>query len=139
MALFIASAFALFGKSHALLIGAGSYLVTSQVLRRGLSAAHREGIAELRRGNLESSIEAFKRSYDFFSHHSWLDRFRYLTLLSSSAYSYREMSLCNVAFLNGQLGRRDEAIAWYRRALQEFPTCSLARASLNLMTQPETP
>jgi hypothetical protein len=58
MALFIASAFALFGKSHALLIGAGSYLVTSQVLRRGLSAAHREGIAELRRGEASSKFRA---------------------------------------------------------------------------------
>jgi tetratricopeptide (TPR) repeat protein len=130
MAVLIATAFRVVGQPYAALVGPASYLLLSQLLRRTLAASHRRGMRELRRGNLERAIAAFQESYAFFGRHVWVDRFRYLTLLSSSAYSFREMALCNIAFLHAQLGRREEAIHWYQRALREFPACSLARTSL---------
>ena len=139
MALLIATGFLLFGKPDGLLFGVGAYLVLSQLLRRVLPAAHRRGIRELRRGDLEQAIKSFEESYDFFSRHRWIDRFRYLTMLSSSAYSFREMAMCNVAFLHGQLGRPADSLAWYRRALQEFPTCSLARTALTFIAGIQDP
>jgi hypothetical protein len=139
MALLVGAAFVVVGGQYAFLTGVGSYLLLSQVLRRTLSASHRRGIRLLRRGHLEPAIEAFHDSYLFFGRHPWVDRFRYLTMLSSSAYSFREMALCNIAFLHGQLGRAPEAIAWYRRALEEFPTCSLARTSLAFITAIQAP
>ena len=117
---------------HAPLMGVGFYLVLAQGLRLSIASAHRRAIRLLRRGRMEEAIQAFHESYRFFSRHTWVDLFRSLTLLSSSAYSYREMALCNIAFLHAQLGRREEAISWYRRALEEFPGCSLARTSLAL-------
>jgi hypothetical protein len=138
MALLIGAAFAVVGGQYAVLIGPVAYLLISQALRRTVAASHRLGIRLLRRGDPEGAIRAFHDSYSFFSRHPWVDRFRYLVMLSSSAYSFREMALCNIAFLHGQLGRADEAVAWYRRALEEFPTCSLARASLAFVTAIKT-
>jgi tetratricopeptide (TPR) repeat protein len=130
MATLIALASLTLRADHAVFAGAATYLLLSQLLRRTITADHRRGVRLLRSGELEAAIAAFERSYDFLSHHSWLDRFRYLTLLSSSAYSYREMALCNIAFAHAQLGRADQSIAWYSRALREFPNCALAKTSL---------
>ena len=134
MAALMALASLVLPAEHAVLVGAASYLLLSQILRRFIAHEHRRGVQLLRNGRLEAAIGAFERSYQFFSRHPWLDRLRYLTLLSSSAYSYREMALCNIAFLHGQLGHADQSIAWYSHALGEFPNCALARTSLAFVT-----
>lgn len=115
---------------EALIAGAATYLLGSQVLRRVLAADHNNGIKHLHAGQPEEAIQAFMASYDFFSRHPWVDRLRYLTLLSSTAYSYREMALCNIGFIHLQQGRGEEALEWYRKALAEFPKCHLAKVAL---------
>jgi tetratricopeptide (TPR) repeat protein len=79
------------------------------------------------------AIAEYEKAYEFFSRHSWLDRFRYLTVLSSSAYSYREAALCGIAFAYSQMGDGANAAKFYQRALTEFPGCAVARTSLKAM------
>ena len=44
------------------------------------------------------AINEFQKSYDFFEKNQWVDKYRYLTLLTASKSSYREMALNNIAF-----------------------------------------
>lgn len=79
------------------------------------------------------AISYFQKSYDFFQRYSWLDRFGYLVLLNSSAISYREMALNNIAFSYGQAGDGENAKEYYEKTLLEFPNSTLACAGLNLL------
>ncbi|HEX7447932.1 MAG TPA: hypothetical protein VF306_10325 [Pirellulales bacterium] len=53
--------------------------------------------------------------------------------MSSSAISYREMALCNIAFCYAQLGNGENAELYYRRTLDEFPDSGLADAALRMI------
>lgn len=46
------------------------------------------------------AIDKFQRSYGFLEKYPWLDKYRFITMLDSSARSYREMALCNIAYSN---------------------------------------
>ena len=111
-------------------VGAGTYLLYSQVCRRLVTRRIRRGFRLLKRNALAEAIAEYEKAYEFFSRHSWVDRFRYVTLLSSSAYSYRETALCSIAFAYSQMGDGANAAKFNRRALAEFPDCAVARTSL---------
>lgn len=110
-----------------------TYLALSFVLRFGIPRAHRRGIKLMRKGMFREAIPYFEESYSFFSRHEWVDKWRYITLLSSSAMSYREMALCNIAFAYGQAGEGLKSKEYYEKALSEFPDSALARTALNMI------
>jgi tetratricopeptide (TPR) repeat protein len=120
-------------RSTGLAAGAGAYLVLSRGLKAALARDHARGIRLLHEGRFEEAIAAFETSHAFFSAHPRLDRWRYLTLLSSSAYSYRELALCNIAFAHLQSGRVEPALSAYRQAVAAFPGCALARHSIQAL------
>ena len=101
-----------------ILIGAAAYLVLSFALRRLIPRDHRAGIALLRREMFADALPHFERSYEFFTRHRWLDDWRFITLLSSSRVSYREMALLNVAYCYGQTGYGERSRAYYQRVAQ---------------------
>jgi tetratricopeptide (TPR) repeat protein len=113
--------------------GAGIYLLYSLLSRRLVTRRIRRGFRLLKQQAFPEAIAEYEKAYDFFSRHAWLDRFRYLTVLSSSAYSYREAALCGIAFAYSQMGDAANAVKFYRRALTEFPDCSIAQTSLKAM------
>ena len=114
-------------------VGAGIYLVYSQVCRRLVTRRIRRGLRFLKQQDFPAAIAEYEKAYEFFSRHSWLDRFRYITVLSSSAYSYREIALCSMAFAYAQMGDGTNAVKLYQRAVQEFPDCAVARTSLKAL------
>src|SRR4051812_3023465 len=81
-----------------ILYGALTYLVISFVLRTFIPKDHRRGMALVKQKRYAEAIPFFKNSYTFFTKNLWIDKYRYLTLFSSSAISYREMALNNIAF-----------------------------------------
>ena len=113
-----------------LFVGAGIYLLYSQICRRLVTRSNRRGFQLLKQGAFSQAIAEYEKGYEFFSRHPWIDRYRYLTLLSSSAYSYREIALCSIAFAYAQMGDGANAVRFYERALSEFPDCAIARTSL---------
>ncbi|UPT66229.1 MAG: hypothetical protein M0D57_17375 [Sphingobacteriales bacterium JAD_PAG50586_3] len=81
----------------------------------------------------KDAISYFVKSYDFFNYYSWVDKYRYITLLSSSLMCYREMALNNIAFCYGQIGEGQLAEEYYLRTLSEYPDNEMAKAALNLI------
>jgi tetratricopeptide (TPR) repeat protein len=113
-----------------LAFGALAYVVYSNGSKRLIARSHRRGMRRVKSGQYEDAIRDFEESYAFFSKHSWLDRFRSITMLESSAIGYREMALSNIAFCYAQLGDGRQTKAYYERALVEFPNSAIAKFSL---------
>ena len=83
------------------------------------------------------AIDKFQRSYGFLEKYSWLDKYRFITMLDSSARSYREMALCNIAYSYVQLDDPVSALKYYERALDEFPQSEMAQSGLEYIAQIE--
>ncbi|MEM7571703.1 MAG: hypothetical protein AAF433_02330 [Bacteroidota bacterium] len=122
-----------FTETEFILYGALTYLVLSQLLKRLIPRAHRRGMASVKAEDYHNAITHFQNSYDFFNKNDWIDRYRYLTLLSSTKMSYREMALNNMAFCYGQIGDGQTAKAYYERTLAEYPESGMAKAGLRLL------
>ena len=115
------------------MMGAVLYMLWSFLARAVVTRTYRSGVRLMKKGKFREAIPKFQAALTFFDRHSWIDRFRYLALLSNSRMSYREMSMCNVAFAHSQLGEGREAKALYERALAEYPDSGIAQAALNLI------
>ncbi|MBW3624936.1 MAG: tetratricopeptide repeat protein [Armatimonadetes bacterium] len=122
----------------ALIAGAVTYLLYSRGSRTLLTREHLRGMRAVRRGRFTEAIPHFEASYDFFTRHPWIDRWRYVVLLSANAIPYREMALCNIAFCYAQLDDKERTLAYYERALEEFPGSAVARASLQRLRVAES-
>jgi hypothetical protein len=120
-------------------IGALCYLGLSITLRRTISRDHRSGIRKMRREQFRDAIHAFERSVAFFERHPWIDSFRWITLLSASSMTYREMGLVNIAFAYSQHGNGEKSRAYYEMCIKEFPGNGIALSALRLMDSVNKP
>src|SRR6266542_5875888 len=106
------------------------YLLYSFGSKALLLRYHREGIHLIKRQAFHEAIDAFQMSYGFLEKHPWLDKYRFITMLDSSALSYREMALCNIAYSYAQLDERVAASEYYKKALEEFPESEMAQSGI---------
>lgn len=126
------------GIVEPIVTGAAAYLIILLVLRKRVALDHRKGINLFKKSAYAEAIPHFEKSYAFFNKHSWIDRWRYIVLLSSSKISYREMALLNIAFCHGQTGNGPESKKVYEQTLQEFPDSEMAKAALNMIESVQT-
>ncbi|RAK66933.1 tetratricopeptide repeat protein [Hymenobacter edaphi] len=119
--------------ANAWALGAATHLLLAWVLRGSLGRYHQQGIRLVKQEKFAEAIPCFEQSYHFFQRHTWIDRWRYLTMLSAGKMSYREMALNNIAFCYGQVGNGQQAKAYYEQALREFPGSGLAKAGLRML------
>ena len=110
--------------------GAAIYLIYSFGSRALLLKNHRRGISLNKLDCYQDAINEFRLSYEFLSRYSWLDKYRFITMLASSAVSYREMALCNIAYSYARLNEMGAALQAYRRVLQEFPESEIAKGGI---------
>jgi hypothetical protein len=115
------------------IIGAVAYLLISITLRKLIARYHRSGIAKVRQKLFKEAIPCFERSYNFFSCYPWLDKYRYIFLLSSSRSSYKEMALLNIAFCYSQIGEGLRSKEVYNQVLSEFPGSEMAASALRML------
>jgi len=118
---------------EALFCGSLTYLIISFCLRTLLTKSFRQGMKLVKRQDFSDAIPFFEKSVDFFTRNRWLDKFRCITLLSSSKMSYKEMGLCNIAFCYAQIGDGIKAKEYYKRALEEFPNSGIALTALKFI------
>jgi tetratricopeptide (TPR) repeat protein len=111
---------------------AAVYFSISYSLRRLLvPKAHREGIALIKEENFEAAIPCFQKCVDFFTRHAWIDKYRAMTMFVSSKRTFREISLCNMAFCMLQSQKVNEAKRIYDEVLIEYPENTIARSAIN--------
>jgi len=107
------------------------FCVIALVLRITIPKSHRKGMKALKQNDFELAIVHFKESVDYFTRNRWVDKYRVITVLSSSKMSFREMGLCNIAFCYSQTGQAEKAKALYEEILEEYPDNGIAYYSLN--------
>lgn len=117
----------------ALFLAMTAYLVTAFILRCCVPYNHRKGILLYKQGNYVQAIEEFEKSYIFFCRHHWIDKYRYLTLLSSSKASYTEMALLNIAFCYAQSNNAELSKEYYKKVIELFPDSEMAKSALNMI------
>lgn len=137
MILLLAAGFALIWPQHYILYAILAFIFLSLVLRLSIPREHRKGVRYYKNEQFEEAIECFEKSYDFFTRHRWLDTYRYLTMLSSSRLTFKEMARINKAFCLTQIGKRSEAAAIYRSLLEENPNNKIACSALRMMEEEE--
>lgn len=118
-------------------VGAAAYVTYSIGSRRLIPRDHRRGIRLSQSQCYQKAIHAHEQSYRFFTRHSWLDRYRAITMMSPAAMCYREMALLNIAFAYSQIGDGEKAKEYYQRALSEFPGNGMASAALRMIESVE--
>ncbi len=122
-----------FFPEYPYVIGFSIYFIVFYLLRTLIPSCHRRGVKLFRKKRYEEAIPCFQESYSFFSRNPWLDKYRFLTMLSSSRISYVEMALLNEAFCLAQLERKAEAIGKYETVLQRFPDSEMAISALKML------
>jgi tetratricopeptide (TPR) repeat protein len=113
--------------------GVAIYLIYSFGSKALWLKNHRRGIYLTKLDSYQDAINEFRLSYEFLSKYSWLDKYRFITMLDSSAVSYREMALCNIAYSYAQLNDRSAALQSYRRAVEEFPESEMAKSGISYL------
>lgn len=110
--------------------GAMSYLLLSKLLRNPIPKSHRAGMHKVKAEDFKAAIPYFEKSYQFFKEYQWVDNYRHLLVLTSTAASYKEMALLNAAFCYGQIGEGKKSKESYEQVLKEFPESGVAIAAL---------
>ncbi|MDB5268622.1 MAG: hypothetical protein JWP58_1662 [Hymenobacter sp.] len=109
------------------------YLGLALILRNFVAKDHRKGMQLVKKQEFAEAIPFFEASYKFFTENSWVDEYRYITLLSSSRMCYREMALCNIAFCYTQIGEGRKAAELYKQVLGTYPENGLAQVGLKVL------
>lgn len=118
--------------------GTGIFLIAANLLKRAVIGDFRRGINELNAKRYEAALPLLERSAVFFQGFPWLDRYRYVLLLSSSAISYREIALVNRALCIGRTRSFEETEVAFNEVLREFPKSALARITRRMMFANDT-
>lgn len=118
----------------AICLGVVVYWAIHFILEFCIPHNHRKGILLCKKGSYIQAIEEFKKSYNFFCKHTWIDKYRYLTLQSSSRASYAEMALINIAYCYVQSNNIKLAKEYYQKALELFPDSEMAKGALNMLS-----
>lgn len=109
------------------------YIIIIYLLRALIPSKHRKGVKLVKQKKYAEAIPYFQKSFLFFSKNKWLDKFRFITMISSSRISYTEMALLNEAFCLTQLEKKDEAIEKYEKILESYPDSEMAIAALKML------
>ncbi|MCC7520948.1 MAG: tetratricopeptide repeat protein [Flavobacteriaceae bacterium] len=125
--------FHLLKLEDAFFYGAATYLVLYFRLKNLVAKDHRQGMKLVKQQKFEEAIPLFEKSVDFFTRNNWVDKYRFLTLLSSSKMTYKEMGLCNIAFCYSQTNNGQKAKEYYELTLKEFPENGIATVGLKMI------
>ncbi len=110
------------------------YLIITYAIKYSLIPASTfDGTKLLRAGRYEEAIPFIQKDINYFSERSWIDRFRFALMISSSSRSFREMSLCNMAYCLLQSGKVKDAKELYENVILQYPENAVAQAQLNTM------
>lgn len=132
--LLVAAWFLVFGADMATLFASGvTYLVYAYSMRWMFARHHRAGMAALRANDWPAAIEHFRRAAEDLRIRPWVDRYRGLVMMSTSAAPERELAIANIAFALLQQGDAATARDAYEQVLDEFPDSVLAQTVLHTM------
>jgi hypothetical protein len=76
-------------------------------------------------------MQFIQKDIDYFTEKAWIDKFRFVLMITTSSRSYREICLCNFAWCLLQTGKVRESKELYERILVQYPENQVAKTQLN--------
>ena len=131
LVIFLIFIYSLLNLKDPALYGILTYSIISVSLKYFLIKSHTNGMKLVKLSKFEEAISKFENSYLYFTQNNWIDKYRFITLLSASKISYKEMALCNIAFCYSQIGNVKKVIEFYKKTLVDYPESKIAQTGLN--------
>ena len=103
----------------AFVAGGITYFVVAWSLRLFLQKHQKKGMACMRTKNYEDALKAFKKSFQYFEKHPLVDKYRFITMFSSSAISYRHLALNNIGVCYLYMGDDNKALDYFKKLAEE--------------------
>ena len=100
---------------EALMTGCISYLILAWTLRLTFQKHHRKAMKLMHIKNYSDAISAFQNSYDFFEKHPNIDKYRFITMFSSSAIPYQQMALNNIGICYLYMNENTKALDSFQK------------------------
>lgn len=120
------------GVKNPILCGYLTYTFVFMSIRYVITKYHRKGMRFVKNIQYDNAIQEFQKSHEFFMKHKWIDKYRYVVLISSSRMSYLEMSMLNMAYCYAQLGKGSKSKELYKETLDQFPDSKMAESALKM-------
>jgi len=106
---------------QAVIAGFATYLLLVWLLRLIFLKDHNAGMKLMRKKQYAAAAEAFACSESYFKKHPNVDKFRFITVFSSSAIPYRQMALYNRSLCYREIGENLEALKALRTLAELNP------------------
>ena len=90
-----------------------------------------QGIRLIKEEKFEQAIPFIQKTIDYYTKNSWVDKFRFLLMISSSKRTVRESSICNLAYCYLQIGEIKKSREIYQEVLTQYPKNINAKSLLN--------
>lgn len=116
-----------------LFLGTAILVVYYYLIRNTLNLDFARGIRSVKSGKFKDAASSFEKSASFFAKYPFLDTWRFIILLSSSQYGYREMALTNLGFVYAKLGDHILSKKNYEMCIELNPKNKSALAALSLI------
>jgi hypothetical protein len=118
-------------KRDCIVLGFVTYLIVWYVLRTiAFPKDVHKSIRLIKEGKLNEAVPYIERSIDFYTRHPWIDKYRFLLMVSSSKRGMRESSICNLGFCLLQTGNVSAAKEVYEDVLRQYPENTVAEIQL---------
>jgi len=104
------------------------FLIYSKIANYRAELYNKRGLNLMRARQYEKAAQQFRASLDYYDNHAWLDEYRHYVIMSSSARSYREKALYNLALAYHQQGQPGEAETYCRRLMEDYSLSDLVKS-----------
>jgi hypothetical protein len=89
-----------------------------------------KSIKLIREEKFKEAVPYIERSIEFYNKHPWIDKYRFLLMVSSSKRGILESSICNLGFCLLQSGNARAAKEVYEDVLRRYPENTVAKIQL---------
>lgn len=129
---FVLAASAMFDVLYGL-VGGLVPVVLAQVLRRTVVRQQYLAVKLMNKDMYKQALPYCEKALAFIERHPWVDRYRWVALMSPTKVSYREMAMSNLAGCYMQVGEAKKAIELWEKMQQEFPGSEFAARALRFV------
>jgi tetratricopeptide (TPR) repeat protein len=105
-------------------------IITFGLRKLAFPAVVHSSVALIKEAKFEEAIPYIKESIDYYDKRPWIDKYRFLLMVSSSKQCIMELLLCNLAFCHLQIGDVKVAKLTYEEVLSRYPENPNARVQL---------
>ena len=124
--------FLLLGDWRTALLGAVlSFCVLGWGLRLWFQRHYRRGVQRMYQKDYAAAAGHFQESWDYYKSKPWIDKYCFLTMFSSSAIPYEEMSMNNLALCLLHQKKDKKALEIYKKLREKNPDYPYIDRSIN--------